>query len=252
MKRKLENEPSLYKEYDEVIKSYLKEGIIEPVPANNEKIAGKVHYLLHRAVVREDRDTTKVRIVFDASSKSGDNPALNDCLYTGPSMILKRPSILSRFRFGNVGIVADIKQAFLNVQVEESYRDLLRFLWFTDYTDPDSEIIVYRFTRLVIGLTSSPYSLAATIYKHLQTLIELNIDTDILNKFLADLYVDDEATSLNTTEEGYEFYIRTKEHLATAGLNLRKWDTNDKALKRLINAHELNESNDSSFIGVWS
>lgn len=35
-------------------------------------------YLAHYAAVREDKDTTKVRVVFDASNKGDNNLSLND------------------------------------------------------------------------------------------------------------------------------------------------------------------------------
>ena len=43
------------------------------------------HTTLH--VVREDKDTTKIRIVFDASAKS-EGPSLNQCLHTEPNCLL--------------------------------------------------------------------------------------------------------------------------------------------------------------------
>ena len=42
---------------------------------------GAVHYIPHREVVREERDTTKLRIVYDASAKMKNKPSLNDCLH---------------------------------------------------------------------------------------------------------------------------------------------------------------------------
>ena len=60
----------IYDDYHQVFKEYEKEGIIERVPSNElYKESGTVHYLPHRAVVREDKLTTKIRPVFDASCK---------------------------------------------------------------------------------------------------------------------------------------------------------------------------------------
>ena len=50
---------------------------------NNFDLVGNIYYLPHRPVVKDDRVTSKVRIMFDANSKI-EGPLLNDCLYLGP------------------------------------------------------------------------------------------------------------------------------------------------------------------------
>ena len=46
-----------------------------------------VHYIPHQAVVREHAETTKMRIVYDCSSRANaHSPSLNDCLETGPPL----------------------------------------------------------------------------------------------------------------------------------------------------------------------
>ena len=57
-------------------------GIIEIVP-EPEQSSGLVHYLPHYSVVQQDKDTMKLRIVYDTSARQGE-PTLNDCLYTEP------------------------------------------------------------------------------------------------------------------------------------------------------------------------
>ena len=114
--------------YDEIFKEYEKTGIIEQVPSS-ELVAevGKVHYLPYRPVMRADKTTTKIRAVFGAWCKVN-GPSLNECLYSGPNLITKIFDILIRFRFNIIAIMADIKQAFLNVAISPEHRDYLRFL----------------------------------------------------------------------------------------------------------------------------
>ena len=57
----------------------------------------KRHYLPHHPVIREGKDATKVRIVFNASTK-GNGPGLNECLYKGPQLTSLIFEIPLRFR----------------------------------------------------------------------------------------------------------------------------------------------------------
>eukprot|EP00794_Sanderia_malayensis_P007616 gene7614-biopygen6137 len=68
---KLKNKPNTLEAYDEISVSPLKEGIIEKAP---EKPAGTEHYIPHKGVVRENAETTKLRIVYDESAKAEEPP----------------------------------------------------------------------------------------------------------------------------------------------------------------------------------
>lgn len=74
--------PSVFREYDALIKDQLKKGIVEVVD-EQARPAGEVHYIPHHAVIRKDKETTKLRVVYDASART-DGPSLNECLYAGP------------------------------------------------------------------------------------------------------------------------------------------------------------------------
>ena len=45
-------------------------GIIEKVPLNQNIEPGMIHYLPYRAVIKSERKTTKVQVVFDTSSNN--------------------------------------------------------------------------------------------------------------------------------------------------------------------------------------
>ena len=87
-------------------------------------------YLQHRLVIRESAQTTKLRIMYDASSELTKNSAsLNDCLEMGPPLRNSMWDILIRSRFKPILLCGDIKKAFLQIRIRECERNLLRFHW---------------------------------------------------------------------------------------------------------------------------
>ena len=58
------------REYDAVIKDQMTKGVVEIVDKEDVGELGKVHYIPHRAVIRCDKVTIKLRIVYDASAKT--------------------------------------------------------------------------------------------------------------------------------------------------------------------------------------
>ena len=102
---KLQSSPEMLLEYDKIIRDQLQAGIIETVEPELTKRGAEacsklpVHYLPHHGVVRQDSQTTKLRIVYDGSARGlGDLYSLNDCLQTGPNCIPKLLDILVQFR----------------------------------------------------------------------------------------------------------------------------------------------------------
>ena len=58
--KRLKKSPEQFKEYDEKIRSQLEEGIVEIAP---EEPTGKECYIPHKAVIREEAESTKMRVV---------------------------------------------------------------------------------------------------------------------------------------------------------------------------------------------
>ena len=81
--KRLRQNPELLHQYDAVILDQVNKGVVEAVPEPKDKGLSQIHYLPHHTVLREDKTTTKLRVVYDASAKTN-GPALNDCLYAGP------------------------------------------------------------------------------------------------------------------------------------------------------------------------
>ena len=140
--RRLKQNPAILHEYDATIRSQIQQGIVEVVEPDGPD---QVHYLPHHAVVRQDKMTTKVRVVYDASTRSN-GTSLNDCLHAGPKQNQKILDILLRFRVHRVAIIADIEKAFLMVSIAKKDRDVLRFLWFKDTCTNQHDLMKLRFT----------------------------------------------------------------------------------------------------------
>ena len=87
------------------------EGIpqIKPVPL------GKVHYLPHHEVLRHDKDTTKLRVVYDTLASTNGVSLNSFFLHTSPSLLQDLMDILVRFRLQEIALVADIEKAFLTL-----------------------------------------------------------------------------------------------------------------------------------------
>ena len=116
--------------YDQIIQDQKEKGIVEPV---DHEPTGKVFYLPHKPVIRESAETTKIRVVFNPSAKKSSSAAsLKGCLETGPQTQNLIWDILVRNGSRPVTLTGDIKQAFLQIKVRDSERDVLRFHWVTD------------------------------------------------------------------------------------------------------------------------
>ena len=230
--RRLKQNSPFLAEYNSVIRDQLSRWIIEVVDDPSLDEHDRVHYLPHHGVVRHDKTTSKLRIVYDASAKTT-GPSLNDCLYTRPSFGQSIFDILLRFRFHRVALAGDIEKAFLMISVQEKDRDSLRFLWTHKVNGEVPEVIVLRFTRVVFGVNSSPFLLNATIDHHMRKYQE--IDPLFVEKFLSSIYV---SLGLNDVESIYELYLKSKSRLAEAGFKLRKFVTNLEELHCRVNANE--------------
>ena len=207
--RRLKQSPDILQEYDATIQKQISEGIVEVVPDSETKEEGEVHYLPHHAVIRHDKETTKLRVVYDASARSG-GPSLNDCLYTGPKFNQNVCNILLRYRSYQVALTADIEKAFLMISIDKGDRDALRFLWFDDIQRKDPQVVTYRFARVVFGVSSSPFLLNATIRHHLE---KFSTYPSLVSSIIQSLYVDDLVCGASDEESAYKLLRVQRKYL---------------------------------------
>ncbi|GFU37020.1 integrase catalytic domain-containing protein [Trichonephila clavipes] len=131
-KSKLELQDLALKHFENTVlrddEDWKKEGIIEKIAQDEPKIGGKFHYLPHRLVFKEN-STTKICPAFDGSAHQRKSGSLNDCVEKRPNLIEMIRAILNRFRLGKIGVISDIRKAFLQISLHENDMNFLPFLW---------------------------------------------------------------------------------------------------------------------------
>lgn len=222
--------PNLLNTYDSIIKGQLDNNFIEKVE-NTRVYSNNLHYIPHHAVAKESR-TTPLRIVFDCAARSSPrNPSLNDCLFSGPSLINEMLGVFMRFRAHRLACVSDIAKAYLMVHLDQCDRDATRFLWVENINDQSYNFVTYRFKVVFFGATCSQFLLNLSLKIHLQ-----GVDNFVARELERSLYVDNVVYSCSEQSKLLEFYRKSCSIMSDAGFNLREWATNCKTLNEVISS----------------
>ena len=208
-----------------MIQEQLALGIVERAP---NTVEGREFYIPHKGVMRETAESTKLRIIYDASARAWNGaPSLNECLNTGPPLQNKLWSVLVCGRFNRVAVTGDIKNAFLQVQIKCEERDALRFYWLKDIEKKEVETL--HFTRALFGLAPSPFLLAGVIDQHLGTWSEK--PPDIMSEKKKNLYVNDLISGGTSIAKARESKTAATEIFADTAFELHKWHSNKPELE---------------------
>ena len=238
LERKLEDHGDVKQQYRDFIKEFVDMGHLEEAP----QTSGLCYYLPHHCVFK-DSTTTKLRVVFDASSKSPNGNSLNDCLLLGSRLQDDVFDILIRFRLHQFALSADLAKMYRQVALDESDRDFHRILWRDYVTD---EILELRMTRVTYGVASSSYHSTRALRESGKT---HGPNPNTVNVILNDFWVDDLLSGADTLEEACVLQNNLIETLNKNCLPQRKWSSNEpqlvtrlpKDLQEAGKAYEIND-----------
>ena len=218
--RKLERQ-GLTDDDSEMIEQQRAAGVVESAET---PAVGREYYIPHKPVVRAEAESTKPRIVHDASARAyGGAPSMNECLYVGPPLKNKLWDVLVRRRFNAVAITGDLQiKAFLQVRVQrEDDRDAMRFHW---RRNEQSTTETLRLTRALFGLAPSPFLLGGVINAHLTSWEER--EPEVVAKVKKELYVDDLISGSTTVNKARELKRKTATIFQDGCFKLHKWHSN--------------------------
>jgi len=190
LERKLRTDHALKIEYSRIMEEYLKLEYMSVIDDPEDD----GYYMPHHAVIKESSNTTKVRVVFDASAKTSNGVSLNDVLMVGPTIQNKLFSHLIRFRAYKYVITADIEKMYLQVRLHESDRRYQRIL-----CRRHKEIETFQLNTLAFGVSSSPFLATRVIQKLADD--ERGIYPRTARILESHLYVDDLLTGANNINE---------------------------------------------------
>ncbi|XP_023223405.1 uncharacterized protein LOC111624721 [Centruroides sculpturatus] len=237
LERRLEKDPYIRTQYNDFMKEYENKHHMSEVSTTEE-----CYYIPHHCVIRESSETTKLRVVFDASAKSSNNKSLNEQICVGPKIQDDIFEILLRFRTWKIAISADIEKMFRQISMNNEDRRWQRILW---RSSPELPVKEYELNTVTYGTTSGPY--LAT-----RTLKQLSIDErehfpEASTVVERDFYVDDLMTGRDEGQEAVYLCQQLTEMLNKGQFYLRKWISNDRTV---ISALQQSESTDNHHIKV--
>ena len=138
-----------------------------------------------------------------ANRSQSDELLLNDGLERGPNCIPLLFDVMVRYRVHTVALIADIEQAFLQIEIRPEDRDYLRFLWLDDVSVDKPAMTQLCYTRLPFGLRPSPGMLGSVIKAHSSSYEQSNSE---VVKVLRQIFVDDLSTGANSVEHAFDIY----------------------------------------------
>ncbi|KAK3751387.1 hypothetical protein QZH41_002580 [Actinostola sp. cb2023] len=216
------NKAGSLKRLDSLVRKLKRDCLLDAYDAVTQEF-----YIPHKPIVKETFETTKLRVVYDASARgSATGPSLNDCLDIGPPLQNQIWKVLVCARFHGIVVAGDIRKAFLQVRIRSADRDALHIHWI-DKEDP-SKIRQLQFTRALFGLGPSPFLLGGVIQQHLNATREEH--PDIARDIEQGLYVDDLLLGGQTVQDARAAKDTATGIFGKAGFELHKWNSNAREL----------------------
>jgi len=200
---------------NEKFEDHLRKGYIRRVDDPAEHTRPDCWFLPYFPVVKKDRDSTKVRVVFDCAAKDNKGRTLNKAIEKGPNRLQDLLTILIRFRRFKWAFTADISEMFLQILLPESDRRYHRFWWKNQ---------IYEWLSILFGNQCSPDA----SQKVLEAICEeFNVGYDVAKKAIKTAcYMDDCCESLETQSDVIDLAKQLPELLAKGGMKVHKIYTN--------------------------
>jgi hypothetical protein len=211
-------------EFNSLYVDYM-EDFIETGHMSETEVNADGYYVPHHGVKRASSTTTKLRTVFNASSKSESGLSLNDCLYIGPTVQPESFDILMRFREKPFVLKCDIEKMYRQILIDEGQRKFQKVLWRSTLNEAIKHYVI---NTIMFGVAPAPWLATRTLVQIAEDYGDCfpEVAKVIKNSF----YVDDGMFGCDSIEEGIKLRDQLRHVLLEAGMPTRKWISNEKSL----------------------
>jgi len=215
LERKLQGDNILYTAYKNFMNEY------ETLGHMSIATEPGTYFIPHHPVFKPNCPSSKIRVVFDASTKSASQLSLNQCLYAGPKLQLDIVDILFRFRIHQFVFTADVCKMYRQILVLPEYRGFQHILWRSSSLD---ELKEYQLNTVTYGINSAPF-LALRVLKDIadHECVEF---PEVQNGLREQTYVDDICLGADNVNELLTLQSNLCSVLKRAGFDLKKWSSN--------------------------
>ena len=117
-------------------------------------------FLPHHAVVKPESKSTKVRVVFNASKKTGSGFSLNDVLHQGPTLQTDLIQIVLSWRNYKYVFTGDIEKMYRQILVHEDDRPYQRILF---RRDAEHFVCSSQLKTVTFGVNCAPFLAIRTL-----------------------------------------------------------------------------------------
>jgi len=232
LERRFNKNKKFHDRYVEFMRDYLDAGHMSPAIGFIQVPERPIVYLPHHGVTKETSTTTKLRAVFDASSKTSSGKSLNDVLRVGTTSQGSLFEILVRFRCYNVALIGDIRQMYRQVLVHPEDRDFQRILWRFFLDEPVQE---FRLNTVTYGEASSAHLAIRCIQRLAE---ESEQDFPTASRVLREqVYVDDILAGADNIDDAASLQEQLTMILRRGGFEAHKWCSNRKEAIRKVPPH---------------
>ena len=222
METRFKSNPDFRRLYMEFMQDYIDQGHATLLPESTlDRYDSGRYFLPHHGVLKPSSSTTKLRTVFNGSSKTTNGVSLNDLLCTGPNLLPELPDLICSWRRYKIAFVADIKQMFRQIVVDARDRRFQTIVW---RFSPGDCVGVYELNAVTYGLKPSPFLASRTVK---QASRDYESEFPLGSVVAAqEFYMDDVLSGASSVCEALEKQTQLMSLLENAGLELRKWLSN--------------------------